>query len=263
MRLEIVRVSRLSAATCPNGRILTINCNVTQAAPKPFDRELADLPPDLRWREWMGRVEAAIFASPTPVPRDTLSGLIGRGCALDDLIADIQDELRARPYELAFVAGGWHYRTRPRFAGAIRASAVVGTGPSLDLSPADLAILAAIAYLQPLTRGELAGVFGAEVNRDRIARLRGADLIASGPRSPLPGAPPTYVTTPAFLALFGFSSLRDLPDIEALQDAGLLDRAALTDNSLNASDEVGRDADGGDGEGDTLTVDAHRNKPSL
>ena len=102
----------------------------------------------------------------------------------------------------------------------------------LDLSSADLAVLAAIAYLQPLTRGELTQAFGVEVNRDRIARLRGADLIAAGPRSPLPGAPPTYVTTPAFLALFGFSSLRDLPDVEAPQDAGLLDRAMLSGNPL-------------------------------
>jgi chromosome segregation and condensation protein ScpB len=203
-----------------------------QAAPEPFDRELADLPPDLRWREWMGRVEAAIFASPTPIPRESLNRLVGSACPLEDLIADIQDELRARPYELVFVAGGWHHRTRPRFAAAIRASEVVGSGSGLDLSPADLAVLAAIAYLQPLTRGELAGVFGAEVSRDRIARLRGADLIASGPRSPLPGAPATYVTTPAFLAAFGFSSLRDLPDIERLEDAGLLDKTVLSANPL-------------------------------
>src|SRR4051812_24485044 len=139
----------------------------TRATQKPFDRELADLPQDLRWREWMGRVEAAVFASPHPVPRETLARLVGSACPLDDVVADIQDELRARPYELVFVAGGWHHRTRPRFADAIRASAVVGTAPSLDLSSADLAVLAAIAYLQPLTRGELAHVFGVEVSRDR------------------------------------------------------------------------------------------------
>ena len=91
----------------------------SKAAPEPFDRELADLPPNLRWREWMGRVEAAIFASPNPVPHAILSGLVGHTCSLDDVIADIQDELRARPYELVFVAGGWHHRTRPRAAAAL------------------------------------------------------------------------------------------------------------------------------------------------
>jgi chromosome segregation and condensation protein ScpB len=110
-----------------------------------------------------------------------------------------------------------------------------------------LAVLAASAYLQPLTRGELAGVFGAEVSRDRIARLRGADLIASGRRSPRPGAPPTYVTTPAFLAMFGFSSLRDLPDIEAIKDAGLLETAALINDPLKrfgSFDDQGNESHG-------------------
>ena len=203
----------------------------TKAAPEPFDRELADLPPELRWREWMGRVEAAIFASPNPVPHEILSGLVGHTCSLDDVIADIQDELRARPYELVFVAGGWHHRTRPRFADAIRMSRVAEGHAAPDLSSADLAVLAAIAYLQPLTRGELSQVFGTEINRDRIARLRDADLIGSGPRSPLPGAPATYVTTPALLSTFGLGSLRDLPEIESLQDAGLLDRATLTNDA--------------------------------
>src|SRR6476646_8512771 len=114
----------------------------TKAAPEPFDRELADRPPELRWREWMGRVEAAIFAAPNPVPHEILTGLVGTTCSLDDLIADIQDELRARPYELVFIAGGWHHRTRPRFADAVRRSAVAEGRSALDLSSADLAVLA-------------------------------------------------------------------------------------------------------------------------
>jgi len=52
----------------------------------------------------------------------------------------------------------------------------------------------------------------------------GSDFIAAGPRSPTPGAPYAYVTTPGFLSHFGFESLRDLPDIERLEDAGLLGR---------------------------------------
>src|SRR5208337_4348297 len=91
-----------------------------------FDRELADLPPDLRWREWMGRIEAAIFAARDPVPREVLALLVGESCVLDELIADIQFELASRPYELAFVAGGWRHRTRTRFADAIRAAGAPG-----------------------------------------------------------------------------------------------------------------------------------------
>ena len=62
-----------------------------------FDPELSDLPDGARWREWMGRVEAAIFASREPLAREALARLVGPRCKLDDLIADIVDELRARP----------------------------------------------------------------------------------------------------------------------------------------------------------------------
>ena len=79
-----------------------------------------------------------------------------------------------------------------------------------------------IAYFQPVTRGELSETFGREISRDLIAGLREDGLIAAGPRSPKPGAPYAYVTTEKFLLEFGFESLRDLPDLEALNDAGLI-----------------------------------------
>jgi chromosome segregation and condensation protein ScpB len=80
------------------------------------------LPDGARWREWMGRVEATIFSARDPVPRETLARLVGSRCNLNDLLAHIVGELRARPYELVFVAGGWQFRTRSRFVGAIRAA---------------------------------------------------------------------------------------------------------------------------------------------
>jgi len=84
----------------------------------------------------------------------------------------------------------------------------------------------AIGYFQPITRGELSQFLGREVSRDVIAALRGEGLIAAGPRSPTPGAPYAYVTTPGFLSHFGFESLRDLPDVEKLEDAGLIGRTS-------------------------------------
>jgi segregation and condensation protein B len=74
---------------------------------------------------------------------------------------------------------------------------------------------------------ELSSIFGKEVSRDLIGHLRGAKLIGSGPRSPTPGAPYTYVTTKGFLLEFGLDTLRDLPDFEALEDAGLLSKVKL------------------------------------
>ncbi|WP_147115240.1 SMC-Scp complex subunit ScpB, partial [Tateyamaria sp. syn59] len=97
------------------------------------------------------------------------------------------------------------------------------------LSERDLAVLAAIAYHQPITRDGLREIFGSEISRERIGRLAVRDLIAPGPRAPRRGAPYTYVTTPGFLAAFELADLRDLPEAEALRDAGLAG-APIPDN---------------------------------
>jgi segregation and condensation protein B len=191
-----------------------------------FDRELDHLPPEMRWREWMNRVEATIFAASEPVSRETLVRIVGRSCSLDLIIDDIREELRGRPYDLVAVAGGWKHLTRPAYADAIR-TAVGADERTIDLSQSEVLVLMTIAYFQPITRAELSAFFGREVSRDLIGTLRGQNFIASGPRSPTPGAPYTYVTTKEFLLQFGFDTLRDLPDFEALEDAGLLSKAAL------------------------------------
>jgi segregation and condensation protein B len=201
-----------------------------------LDAELAALPAELRWREWMGRVEATLFAAPEPVSREALARVVGRACSIDRLIDDIRQELRDRPYELVSVAGGWQFRTRPKFAEAIRA---IGNTPApIELTRTEVLVLASIAYRQPVTRAELGQILGKEVSRDVIGRLRGLALIASGPRSPQPGAPYTYVTTKGFLAHFGLETLRDLPDLEALEDAGLLDRDGGDDVIPIAAEEA-------------------------
>lgn len=90
--------------------------------------------------------------------------------------------------------------------------------PSLDFTETEMAVLCAVAYHQPIDRAGLADIFGKEVNRDLLARLRFKNLIASGPRSPRPGAPHTFVTTAEFLATFDLQTLRDLPELELADD---------------------------------------------
>jgi chromosome segregation and condensation protein ScpB len=199
-----------------------------------YDRELEDLPPEMRWREWMLRVEAVIFASAEPVSRETLARVVGKDCSIDLLIDDLIEELRDRPYELGSVAGGWQHRTRPRFGETIQASSAPTRGGAAALSEFEAMVLMAVGYFQPVTRGELSKIFGREVSRDTIGNLRGAAFIGSGPRSPTPGAPYTYVTTQHFLSAFGMETLRDLPDVEALEDAGLLSRRVVQNEPLSA-----------------------------
>ncbi|MCQ4191501.1 SMC-Scp complex subunit ScpB [Methylocystis suflitae] len=212
---------------------------------------LTDLPEAARWREWMGRVEAVIFAARNPVPRETLARVVGSSCNLDDLIADIRDELRARPYELVFVAGGYQLRTKPRFAPAIRAAG----GDDLrhagapELTPTEILAVTAIAYLQPATRSDLSRLAGREISRDMIGALKRHGLIDGALRAPEPGAPFAYVTTKKFLEVFGLASLRELPEIERLEDEGLLEMPkpeADLDAILFAGEEDPEESDVGE-----------------
>ncbi|MFC2253575.1 SMC-Scp complex subunit ScpB [Labrys portucalensis] len=220
-------------------------------APTTLDTELTELPAELRWSEWLARVEAVLFAAPGIVNRDLLARVVGRDCSLELIIDDIRAALRERPYELVSIAGGWQLRTRPRHAEALHAAFGSKSAP-VQLSQTEMLVLACIAYHQPVTRGELGEMVGKPVSRDIIAELRGRDFITAGPRSPQPGAPYTYVTTKAFLVHFGLDTLRELPDMEALEDAGLLDKEKLLAGGFplagEAEDDVelGDDEEGGD-----------------
>jgi segregation and condensation protein B len=200
-----------------------------------LDVELADLPPAARWREWMLRVEAAIFASARPVPREALVRLVGEACRFDDLIADLIHELRGRPYDLTLVAGGYALRTKTRFAPAIRAAHPgLGRDDAAALTRTETFALTAIAYLQPVTRGEISKLAGREISRDVIASLKRHGLIDGAIRAPQAGGPFAYVTTRTFLEAFGFASLRDLPDLERLKADGLM-QTAQEGNELDSA----------------------------
>ena len=100
--------------------------------------------------------------------------------------------------------------------------------------------MTAIAYLQPVTRGEISKLAGREISRDVIAALKRHGLIDGAIRAPQPGAPFAYVTTRKFLEAFGLATLRDLPDLERLEADGLLlkgQRDDDLDNVLGLADE--------------------------
>jgi segregation and condensation protein B len=220
-----------------------------------FDRELRGEPELLRRREFMMRIEVALFASPEPVKRERLASLIGSDCNLDQLLALIGEELAARPYEIATVAGGFQYRTRLCYAPVIRALQSGGP-PQVRVSNLEQLAMTVIAYFQPVTRIEIGDVIGKPISRDVIAALRRTGLVTIGPRSPKPGAPFTYVTTDAFLVQFGLNSLRGLPDIDKLEEAGLLGKAPVL-HELWAAIGLRNDFDEGRDEEDDESDDAN------
>lgn len=210
----------------------------TDAEPPIFDTELADMPAHLRWREWMNRIEAVLFASPRPVEREALARVIGRDASIDLLIDDIREALRGKPYDVVSIAGGWAFRTRTAYAAAIATSAAV-PDRAVDLTQNEAMVLVSIAYHQPVTRAGVSEILGREASRDVIGALRDKNMITAGPRSPTAGAPFTYVTTKGFLEHFGLDTLRELPDIGMLDDAGLFSRDGTRSELPSIADEPG------------------------
>jgi chromosome segregation and condensation protein ScpB len=203
-----------------------------------LDRELLDLPEELRRREWMNRVEVALFASPHPVPREVLAELVGGACRLDLLLADLAAELKGRPYEIVAVAGGWQFRTRPRHADVIRA--LDGTREKTPkLSKTEMIVLTVVGYFQPITRGDISKHLGQEIHRTIIAALKTHGLVAAGPRAPTPGAPTTWITTRRFLEVYGLDGLQDLPDLEAFESGSHI----LDSGETSATDAVEAEID--------------------
>ncbi|MEP5805532.1 MAG: SMC-Scp complex subunit ScpB, partial [Roseobacter sp.] len=96
---------------------------------------------------------------------------------------------------------------------AVKAAADLGN-QTLAFTEMEMGVLCAIAYHQPIDRAGLKDIFGKDVSRDLLARLRFKDLITSGPRAPRAGAPHTFVTTETFLLTFDLQSLRDLPELD-------------------------------------------------
>ena len=112
--------------------------------------------------------------------------------------------------------------------------------------------LTAIAYLQPVTRGEISKLAGREISRDVIAALKRHGLIDGAIRAPQPGAPFAYVTTRKFLEAFGFASLRDLPDLERLKAEGLLQSGQGEDDLDKALGLAGDNEDAFESAGEEL-----------
>ena len=171
--------------------------------------------------EPIAELEALIFSARGPAtPSQIRRALPDLSAAqIDALVDRINDSLHrgGRPYEIAQVAGGYQFRTRPEFASVIRAAQ---PARALRLSRAALETLAVVGYRQPLTRAELDEVRAV----DSGAVLRGLlerGLIRILGRRDAPGRPALYGTSHRFLETFGLKSLRDLPALSEFKEPEL------------------------------------------
>ena len=201
-------------------------------------------------------LEALIFASEGPIGPATLRRAFPRATPsqLGEAVAEINRALAAsgRPYEIAEVAAGWQFRTRPQFAEAILAAQ---PERKLRLSRPALETLALVAYRQPLTRAEIEDLRGVDCGAV-VKSLLERDLVRIVGRRDAPGRPALYGTSASFLEIFGLRGLSDLPalrEIEAIVAAP--SEEILLDDGEAAGSEPEPDPETPSGDASTAPVE--------
>lgn len=171
--------------------------------------------------EGLRMVEALLFASAEPLSAEELKARLPEGCAVEDLLEELQKTYAARGVNLVRVAGKWAFRTAEDLAFLMHRD----MEEQRKLSRAALETLAIIAYHQPVTRAEIEEIRGVSTSKGTLDVLLETSWIRMRGRRRTPGRPVTYGTTEAFLEHFGLESVKDLPGLEELKGAGLLDSA--------------------------------------
>ncbi|MCU0986432.1 MAG: SMC-Scp complex subunit ScpB [Acetobacteraceae bacterium] len=184
----------------------------------PATEELP-LPAPAVGAEHVRLAEALLFAAAEPVTEKALAALLPEGIPAKAVIAALTDSLAGRGLEVAEVAGGWQMRTAPDLAPLLRRRFEVPK----RLSRAAVEALAIVAYHQPVTRAEIEDIRGVALSQGTLDALVEAGLVEPKGRRETPGRPATWGTTGAFLAHFGLPSLKDLPKLDELKAAGLLE----------------------------------------
>ena len=167
-------------------------------------------------------IEALLFAAAEPLDKKQLAERLPPDVDIDAILAVIADTYASRGVNLVCVAGRWTFRTAPDLAFLLRKD----THEQKKLSRAGVETLAIIAYHQPVTRAEIEEIRGVVVSKGTLDVLMETGWVTPRGRRQTPGKPLLFGTTDAFLDHFGLASLNDLPGLEELKAAGMLDPMA-------------------------------------
>ena len=198
---------------------------------------MSELPDALR------AVEATLFAAEEPLSADDIAAYVGAGVDVGSALAELQAHYAGRGIELVERGRRWHFQTAADLAHILRRE----REESRKLSRAAVETLAIIAYHEPVSRAEIEAIRGVQISRGTLDVLMEAGWVRPAGRREVPGRPLTFATTQEFLTHFGLQSRRDLPGIDDLKAAGLLDPVDMALERLGleeAQDEVELETDG-------------------
>lgn len=164
-------------------------------------------------------LEALLFAAEEPLDEKALATRLPEGTDVHALLTQLQQEYSARGVNLVRVAGKWTLRTASDLAWLLTRESVVPR----KLSRAAIETLAIVAYHQPVTRAEIEEIRGVTTSKGTLDVLLETGWVRLRGRRKAPGRPVTYGTTEGFLSHFGLEALADLPGLDELKGAGLIE----------------------------------------
>ena len=164
-------------------------------------------------------VEATLFAAEAPMTAEEIRDYVGVHVDIGEALSILAEHYSGRGIELVERGKRWHFQTAPDLAHILRRE----RDEPRKLSRAAVETLAIIAYHEPVSRAEIEAIRGVQISKGTLDVLMEAGWVRPAGRREVPGRPLTYATTAGFLAHFGLQSRRDLPGIDDLKAAGLLD----------------------------------------
>ena len=172
-------------------------------------------------------IEAIIFAADEPLDEETIIKRVGTTKNIKNILLKIQEEYSSRGINLVHISNKWIFRT------ATDLSELMSLQKSTQkkLSRASIETLSIIVYHQPVTRSEIENIRGVAFASNTLEVLLELDWIKPSGRKDVPGKPIQYVTTENFLNHFNIQKLSDLPTIDELSSAGLIDTSSV-DSSI-------------------------------
>ena len=168
--------------------------------------------------ELVRAVEATLFAAEAPMSAEAISVHLG-GAEVKTALAELAETYATRGVQLVERGNRWHFQTAPDLAHLLRREREAVR----RLSRAATEVLAIVAYHEPVSRAEIEAIRGVQTAKGTLDVLMEAGWVRIVGRREVPGRPVIYATTPDFLTHFGLENRKDLPGIDELRAAGLLD----------------------------------------
>tara|TARA_B100000902_G_scaffold116256_1_gene117064 strand:+ start:5534 stop:6235 length:702 start_codon:yes stop_codon:yes gene_type:complete len=172
-------------------------------------------------------IEAIIFAAAEPLDRDTIESKISKKIDVEKLLLKLQSEYSDRGINLVCISKKWSFRTSPNLSSLMTKEKTV----EKKLSKAAIETLAIIVYHQPVTRAEIEEIRGVAFGTNTLEILMELNWVKPSGRKDVPGKPIQYATTDVFLSHFNLQKLSDLPTVDELGAAGLIDSTSV-DNAI-------------------------------